>query len=66
MCAQCMHTGSFDDEPETIAAIEKYIEEHNLTNDINTERHYHEIYLSDLRKTAKEKLKTVLRIPVNH
>jgi hypothetical protein len=64
MCVQCMHIGSFDDEPETIATIEKYIEEHNLINDINVERHHHEIYLSDLRKTAKEKLKTVLRIPV--
>jgi hypothetical protein len=64
MCVQCMHTGSFDDEPKTIAAIEKYMEENDLTNDINRERHHHEIYLSDFRKTAKEKLKTVLRIPV--
>jgi hypothetical protein len=51
-------------EPETIAKIEKYIKENNLANDINTKRHHHEIYLSDLRKTAKKKLKTVLRIPV--
>jgi hypothetical protein len=64
MCVQSMHIGSFDDEPKTIAIIEKYIEENNLVNDINKERHHHEIYLSDLRKVKKEKLKTVLRIPV--
>jgi hypothetical protein len=64
MCVQCMHIGSFDDEPRTIAAIEKYIEENNLINDISGERHHHEIYLSDYRKAEKEKLKTVLRIPV--
>ncbi|MDR2447718.1 MAG: GyrI-like domain-containing protein [Treponema sp.] len=64
LCVQCMHIGSFDEEPKTIAIIEKCIEENNLANDINRERHHHEIYLSDLRKTEKEKLKTVLRIPV--
>jgi hypothetical protein len=64
MCVQCMHIGSFDDEPRTIAAIEKYIEGNNLINDISGERHHHEIYLSDYRKVEKKKLKTVLRIPV--
>jgi hypothetical protein len=64
LCVQCMHMGSFDEESKTMEVIEKYIEENNLMNDINKERHHHEIYLSDFRKTAKEKLKTVLRIPV--
>jgi hypothetical protein len=64
LCVQCMHIGPFDNEPETIAKIEKHIEENNLVNDINTKRHHHEIYLSDFRKVEKEKLKTVLRIPV--
>jgi hypothetical protein len=64
LCVQCMHIGSFDEEPRTIAIIEEYIEENNLVNDINGERHHHEIYLSDPRKVKKEKLKTVLRIPV--
>jgi hypothetical protein len=59
-----MHRGSFDEEPKTMAAIEKYIEENNLANDINNERCHHEIYLSDFRKVEKEKLKTALRIPV--
>jgi hypothetical protein len=64
LCVQCMHTGSFDEESKTITIIEKYIEGNNLVNDINTERHHHEIYLSDFRKVEKGKLKTVLRIPV--
>jgi hypothetical protein len=63
LCVQCMHIGPFDEEPKTAEAIEKYIEENGLTNDINKERRHHEIYLSDFRKIEKEKLKTVLRIP---
>jgi hypothetical protein len=64
LCVQCMHIGSFEEEPKTIAIIEKCIEENNLVNDISGERHHHEIYLSDYRKVEKKKLKTVLRIPI--
>ena len=64
LCAQCMHRGPFDDEPKTIALIDAYLAENNLLNDMSETRRHHEIYLSDFRKTAPEKLKTVLRIPV--
>jgi hypothetical protein len=64
LCVQCMHIGSFDEEPKTIQLIEKYIKENNLQNDINEKRRHHEIYLSDPRKTEKEKMKTIIRIPV--
>jgi hypothetical protein len=64
LCVQCMHIGSFDEETKTMATMEKYIEENNYINGINEERHHHEIYLSDFRKVEKEKLKTVLRIPI--
>jgi hypothetical protein len=64
LCVQCMHMGSYDDEPKTIDLIEKFIEENNLKNDIAEKRRHHEIYLSDPRKTAIEKLRTVIRIPV--
>jgi hypothetical protein len=64
MCVQCLHIGSFDEEQKTITIMEEFIKENNLANDINQERHHHEIYLSDFRKVAKEKLKTILRIPV--
>jgi len=65
LCVQCMHIGSYDDETRTIDLIEKFIGENNLKNDISDKRRHHEIYLSDPRKTAIEKLRTVIRIPVN-
>ena len=64
LCVQCMHIGSYDDEPKTIKMINDFIKENNLKNDINEKRRHHEIYLSDPRKTEISKLKTVIRIPV--
>jgi hypothetical protein len=64
LCVQCMHIGSFDDEPRTLKLIEDFIENNNLKYDINEERRHHEIYLSDPRKVEQEKMKTILRIPV--
>ncbi len=70
LCVQMMHIGSYDNEPKTIEIIEEYIKNQNLTNDIGAKlpngiiRRHHEIYLSDPRKTATERLKTVIRIPV--
>ena len=64
VCVQCMHTGSYDDEPATVAMMHKYMEEQGYTLDINDERRHHEIYLSDARKVSPEKLKTVIRHPV--
>ncbi|MCL2184950.1 MAG: GyrI-like domain-containing protein [Treponema sp.] len=64
LCVQCMHLGSYDDEPKTIKLIDEFIKENNLINDINEVRRHHEIYLSDPRKTEVSKLKTVIRIPV--
>lgn len=72
ICVQMMHIGPFDDEPETVNEIENYIEKSNLRNAISTIgdngniRRHHEIYLSDPRKTDKQKIKTVLRVPVEH
>ena len=64
LCVQVMHIGSYDDEPATIAAMEKYAEAQGYAIDINEERRHHEIYLSDPRKVAPEKLKTVIRHPI--
>jgi len=64
LCAQCMHMGSYDDEPKTLKLINDFIDENNLRSDICETRRHHEIYLSDPRKTEISKLKTVLRIPV--
>jgi hypothetical protein len=66
LCVQCMHMGSFDDEPKTLKSIDEFIEKNNLIKDMNDKRRHHEIYLSDPRKTEEIKMKTVLRIPVKN
>ena len=64
LCVQCMHSGSYDDEPATVAAMDKFIADNGYENDISDTRRHHEIYLSDARKVAPEKLKTVIRHPI--
>ncbi|MGI6279651.1 MAG: GyrI-like domain-containing protein [Acutalibacteraceae bacterium] len=64
LCVQVMHIGSYDSEPETIAALDKYALDNGFTPDMAGKRRHHEIYLSDPRKTAPEKLKTVIRHPI--
>ena len=64
LCVQCMHLGSYDDEPATLAAMEQFAMEQGYAVDIGSERYHHEIYLSDPRRTAPDKRKTVIREPV--
>ena len=64
LCVQCMHMGSYDDEPATISAMADFAEENGHVIDITDKRHHHEIYLSDPRKTEPAKLKTVVRHPI--
>ena len=64
LCVQVMHIGSYDDEPTTIAAMEQYAVDNGYAIDLSDNRRHHEIYLSDPRKTAPEKLKTVIRHPI--
>ena len=64
LCVQCMHIGSYDDEPKTVEMMHQFMEEQGYVLDISDERRHHEIYLSDARKVAPEKLKTVIRHPI--
>ena len=64
VCVQCMHVGSYDDEPKTVALMREYMAANGYTLDISESRYHHEIYLSDPRKCAVEKLKTVVRHPI--
>lgn len=64
LCVQCMHVGSYDDEPATIALMDEYMKGNGYELDITDTRYHHEIYLSDARKVAPEKLKTVIRHPI--
>ena len=64
LCVQIMHVGSYDDEPVSVAVMDEYLAQNGYANDLTAERLHHEIYLSDPRKTAPEKRKTVLRHPI--
>ena len=63
-CVQCMHIGSYDDEPETVSAMDSFAREQGYDIDISDTRFHHEIYLSDPRKVEVTKLKTVIRHPI--
>ena len=64
LCVQIMHHGSFDDEPVSVALMDKYIADNGYINDFSETRLHHEIYMSDARKVAPEKWKTVIRHPI--
>ena len=64
LCVQCMHIGFYDDEPATVQLMHDFMEQKGYELDITDKRLHHEIYLSDARKTAPEKLRTVIRHPI--
>lgn len=64
LCVQIMHIGTYDQEPESVKLMDNFIATAGYANDLSATRLHHEIYLSDPRKTAPEKLKTVIRHPV--
>ena len=64
LCVQMMHIGPFDNEPESVKIMDAFLEENGYVNDINEKRLHHEIYLSDARRVATKKRKTVIRHPV--
>ncbi len=64
LCVQCMHIGPYDEEPATVSMMHAFMEQQGYSLDISEKRLHHEIYLSDARKAAPEKLKTVIRHPI--
>lgn len=64
LCVQCMHIGAYDDEPETVDKMHAFMREQGYELDITDKRFHHEIYLSDARRVAPERLRTVVRHPV--
>ncbi len=70
LCVQMLHIGTYDDEPASLAVMNRYLNEQGLASDVDgtlpdgTKRRHHEIYLGDPRKVAPERRKTVLRLPV--
>ncbi|MDI9506782.1 MAG: transcriptional regulator [Clostridiales bacterium] len=64
LCVQMMHIGPYDNEPASVAIMDAFLEENGYAKDINENRLHHEIYLSDPRKVAAGKQKTVIRYPI--
>ena len=64
LCVQMLHIGPYDDEPESVALMDRYLEEQGYVNDLSDSRLHHEIYLSDARKVEPVKWKTVIRHPI--
>ncbi len=64
LCVQMMHIGPYDSEPESVALMDSYLCDNGFQNDFSSSRLHHEIYLSDPRRTAPEKLKTIIRHPI--
>lgn len=64
LCVQCMHIGSYDEEKTTIRLMQEYLEGQGYREDLSDGRLHHEIYLSDPRRVAAEKLRTVIRHPI--
>jgi len=64
LCVQMMHLGPYDDEPASVALMDAYLAENGCENDFSDTRLHHEIYLTDARKVAPDKWKTVIRHPI--
>ena len=64
LCVQCMHRGSYDDEPATVELMHAFAQREGYVPDFSDARLHHEIYLSDARHVAPDQLKTVIRHPI--
>ena len=64
LCVQMLHVGPYDSEPESVPLMDAFAAGDGYAVDISKTRLHHEIYLSDPRRTAPEKLRTVIRHPV--
>lgn len=64
LCAQLLHRGPYDDEPESVARLAAFVREQGYREDFSPGRYHHEIYLGDPRRTAPDRLRTVIRHPV--
>lgn len=64
LCVQMMHLGPYDDEPRTVAEMDRSMEEQGYEHDFSDTRMHHEIYLSDPRRVPPEKYRTVIRHPI--
>jgi len=64
LCVQVMHIGPYATEPATMDRMKEFMTENGLRDNVGPNGKHHEIYISDPRKAAPDKMKTVLRHPV--
>ncbi|MBI5825346.1 MAG: GyrI-like domain-containing protein [Chloroflexi bacterium] len=64
LCVQTMHIGPYATEPATIVRMREFMQENGLKDNVGPNGKHHEIYMSDPRRVAPDKMKTVLRHPV--
>ena len=64
LCVQTMHIGPYATEPDTIDRMKAYMAENGLKDNVGPNGLHHEIYISDPRKAAPDKMKTIVRHPV--
>jgi hypothetical protein len=64
LCVQVIHIGPYAAEPVTIDRMKEFMKENGLKDNVGPNGKHHEIYMSDPRKAAPDKMKTVLRHPV--
>ncbi len=64
LCVQCMHIGSYDEESATMEEMNRYLTREGFVLDFTEERRHHEIYLSDARRIAPQRRRTVIRDPI--
>ncbi len=65
LVVQCLHIGSYDTEFDTTKKMHEFIKD-DYELDFSVNRHHHELYISDNRKTDSNKLKTIIRHPVKN
>lgn len=63
-CVQCLHVGSYDNEPQSVEKMHQFMQDQGYVLDIKNPRYHHEIYLSDPRRCDVTKLRTVIRHPI--
>ena len=64
LCVLILHVGPYDAEPASIDRLSAFTAEQGCAPDFTPERRHHEIYLGDPRRTAPQRLKTLIRHPV--
>jgi hypothetical protein len=64
LCVQAMHIGPYSTEPVTIDRMKEFMTDNGLKDNVGPDGKHHEIYLSDPRKAAPDKMKTVIRHPI--